>query len=261
VTAAGDICGTTAGNCKGTANLVLAVDPDVALTLGDNQYPKGTLAQYLASYDLAWGKFKDRTKPAPGNHEWYTANAQGYRDYFGPGVQTGGGLWYSFDVGDWHLVSLDSDCTLNGGCDVGSPEYTWLEQDLTNDLHSCTLAYWHHPRFSSGGDHGGTTMVSPLWDLLAQHDAELILNGHNHDYERFAPQTSAGLADPNGIREFVVGTGGAAADTFKTDQPNTEFRLAGTKGVLELTLASGAYSWRFLAVGGAVPDAGSDTCQ
>lgn len=262
IVAAGDICPATPPGCKATANQILAVQPDLALTLGDNQYPKGTLAQYLASYDTTWGKFKAITRPAPGNHEWYTANAQGYRDYFGPTVQTNGGLWYSYNLGDWHLISLDSDCTkLVGGCDPGGAEYTWLQQDLANDTHTCTLAYWHHPRFSSGGDHGGTTTVSPFWDLLALDGAELVLSGHNHNYERFAAQTSTGVADANGVRQFVVGTGGGPADTLSTIQPNSEKAFTGSKGVIELTLQTDAYSWQFVDVFGNVLDQGTDSCH
>jgi hypothetical protein len=263
ITAAGDICLAKPASCKGTANLIVGLNPDRALTLGDNQYPKGTLQQYLASYDTTWGRFKAITRPAPGNHEWYTPNAQGYRDYFADTIDTSGGLWYSYNLGNWHLVSLDSDCdqALVGGCGPGSPEYTWLQQDLMNDTHACTLAYWHHPRFSSGADHGGTTMVSPLWDALIADDAEVVLNGHDHDYERFAPQTTAGLADPSGLREFVVGTGGGPGDVFAATQPNSEKRISGSKGVLELTLATSGYSWRFITVAGAVLDSGSDTCH
>jgi len=260
VTAAGDICGVKPVSCQGTANLVVALDPDLALTLGDNQYNSGTLAQYSASYDTTWGAFKTRTRPAPGNHEWKTADAQGYRDYFGSTVQTNGGLWYSFDIGGWHVVSLDSDCTFVGGCSIGSPEYAWLQQDLANDQHACTLAYWHHPLFSSGAEHGGTTTVSPFWDLLIADSAEVVLNGHSHDYERFSPQTTAGAMSSLGIREFVVGTGGVAG-TFGAIQPNSEVRISGEKGVLELTLAGDGYSWRFVAVSGTVLDQGTDSCH
>jgi hypothetical protein len=260
VTAAGDICPVKPANCKGTANLVVGLAPDFALTLGDAQYTDGTLAQYLASYDTTWGIFQESTRPAPGNHDWYTANAQGYRDYFGSTFSTTGGLWYSYDVGGWHVISLDSNCTMNGGCGSSSAEYMWLQQDLANDQHACTLAYWHHPLFSSGG-HGGTTTVAPLWTLLEAEGAEVVLNGHNHLYERFAPQTSSGVADVNGIREFVVGTGGASADTIGTRAPNSEVAFTGTKGVIELTLAPASYAWRFVSVSGTVMDQGTDACH
>jgi hypothetical protein len=260
IAAAGDICLAKPASCRGTANLVLSLAPDRALTLGDNQYPKGTLTQYLASYDTTWGRFKAITRPAPGNHEWYTPNAQGYRDYFAGTIDTSGGLWYSYNLAGWHLVSLDSECAETAACGSGS-QYEWLQDDLQSDSRSCTLAYWHHPRFSSGADHGNDPDLSPLWDLLIADGAELVLNGHDHDYERFAPQTSAGVASASGLREFVVGTGGTKTEAFATPQPNSQKRITGSKGVLELTLTASGYSWRFIAVGGAVLDQGSDTCH
>jgi Calcineurin-like phosphoesterase/Fibronectin type III domain len=261
VTAAGDICPVSPTNCAGTASLVLALNPDAAITLGDNQYSDGTLAQYLASYDQEWGRFKVRTRPAPGNHEWKTENAQGYRDYFGADVQVDGGTWYSYDLGSWHLVSLDSDCGAIGGCDQGSPEYSWLQQDLTADDHACTIAYWHHPLFTSDDTQKGNTAVTPLWELLEADGAEIVLNGHVHSYERFAPQTSLGTESATGIREIIVGTGGANTDTFGTPQPNSEVRIGGTRGVLELTLSDGGYAWRFLDVAANVLDSGTGACH
>ena len=149
ITAAGDICGKNAPkSCAGTANRVLAIDPVVALTLGDNQYYEGSFSEYQKAYDKSWGQFKARTRPSPGNHEYLTAGAKGYRSYFGISGRT----WYSFNVGDWHLVSLDSNCSYIGGCGSGSNQYRWLASDLASDTHQCTLAYWHHPRFSSGTD-------------------------------------------------------------------------------------------------------------
>jgi hypothetical protein len=262
VTAAGDICPSTPAACAPTASLVEEINPDHALTLGDNQYPDGSLAQYLASYDTTWGVFKTRTKPAPGNHEWRTSNAQGYRNYFGSAFQTNGGLWYSYNLGAWHLVSLDSDCSKIGGCDVGAPEYAWLQQDLAVDTHTCTLAYWHHPLFTSGTNNTGTAAVKPLWDLLLSDDAEMILNGHVHNYERFAPQTSDGVASATGIREFIVGTGGNPnMDGFGTPRANSEWRITGSPGVLELTLSASSYAWAFVDTGGAILDQGTELCH
>jgi hypothetical protein len=261
ITAAGDICRLTPTDCAGTAALVLASNPDVALTLGDNQYNSGTLVEHLASYDLEWGTFKGVTKPTPGNHEWNTPNAQGYRDYFGPSFITDGGTWYSFDLGGWHIVSLDSQCTTIGGCGTTSPEYAWLQQDLVADNHACTLAYWHKPRFSSGTVHGSLPATQPFWDLLHPEGAEIILNAHEHNYERFAPQTPLGVASETGIRQFVVGTGGNCCYAFGTPVANSEVRITGTRGILELTLEATSYSWRFIAVGGAVLDSGTGTCH
>jgi chitodextrinase len=262
ITAAGDICPSTPTACAPTATLVETINPDDVLLLGDNQYPDGSLAQYLASYDRTWGGLKGRTMPAPGNHEWQTTNAQGYRSYFGSAFQTNGGLWYSYDLGAWHLVSLDSDCAKIGGCDVGAPEYTWLEQDLGADTRACTLAYWHHPLFTSGASNVGTGAVKPLWDLLLSDDAEMILNGHVHNYERFAPQTSDGVASDTGIREFIVGTGGNPnMDGFGTLRPNSESQITGSPGVLELTLSASSYAWAFVDTSGAILDQGTEDCH
>jgi hypothetical protein len=259
--AAGDICPVEPTNCAGTASLVEASAPDVAVTLGDNQYSSGTLAEYLASYDREWGRFKDSTRPSPGNHEWKSAGAHGYRDYFGPSVLTNGGTWYSFDLGAWHVVSLDSQCESIGGCGPGSPVHTWLQQDLATDSHACILAYWHKPRFSSGANHGSDASSQPFWDLLRAEGAEIVLNGHEHNYERFTPQTPLGVASTSGIRQFVVGTGGNCCYPFGPPIANSEVRITGTRGILELTLAATSYSWRFIAVGGAVLDAGSGACH
>jgi chitodextrinase len=262
IAAAGDICPSTPAACAPTASLIAAINPDDVLTLGDEQYPDGSLTQFLASYDTTWGVFKSRTMPAPGNHEWRTANAQGYRNYFGSTFQTNGGLWYSYDRGSWHVVSLDSDCSKIGGCDVGAPEYTWLQHDLSVDTRTCTLAYWHHPLFTSGTNNVGTAAVKPLWDLLSVDGAEIILNGHVHNYENFAPQTSDGAASASGIREFIVGTGGNPnMDGFGAPRANSEVRITGSPGVLELTLSASSYAWEFVDTTGAILDQGTEACH
>jgi Calcineurin-like phosphoesterase len=260
ITAAGDIC----GNCEPTAQIVESIDPTYALTLGDNQYPDGALGEYLSDFDLSWGRFLDKTYPAPGNHEWHTPGAQGYRDYFGVRADPDGdgNTWYSFDVGAWHVVSLDSDCAEVGGCGPGSPQYDWLEADLAADAHRCTLAYWHHPRFSSGTTHGGSVAVGPFWELLDAAGAEVVLSGHEHNYERFAPQSPTGVADAGGIVEFVVGTGGNCCYPFGSPEANSLFRETGTIGVLELTLHPDSYEFRFVvAPDGASIDSGGASCH
>lgn len=252
ITAAGDICGKNdPKSCAGTANRVLAIDPVVALTLGDNQYYEGSLSQYRNAYDKSWGKFKARTRPSPGNHEYLTAGAQGYRSYFGISGRT----WYSFNVGDWHLVSLDSNCSRIGGCGPGSNQYQWLAADLASDSHRCTLAYWHHPRFSSGTEHGGTTAVQPFWSLLAAEHAELVLTGHEHHYERFSKQ--------NGITEFVIGTGGVAEPgyPFGSPEPNSVKRIRGIKAVGKFTLNTGGWSMQLVTALGEVKDSASSSCS
>lgn len=260
--AAGDICPALPQNCSGTAAMVLGANPDMVLTLGDNQYVTGALTEYMASYDLQWGQFKGLTRPTPGNHEWKTPSAQGYKDYFGPTVLTNGSTWYSFNIGGWHVVSLDSQCGSVGGCTTTSPQYAWLQQDLAADDRACTLAYWHRPRFSSGTSHGNFIGVQPFWDLLDAEGAELILNSHEHHYERFAPMSASGAMSPAGIRQFVVGTGGNCCYGFSaTPVANSEVRITGFRGLLELTLEATSYSWRFIAVDGSVLDSGTGSCH
>ena len=257
VTAAGDICQVgTPASCDPTAHLIRRIHPDVALTLGDNQYTDGTLAQYRASYDHTWGTFKDITRPVAGNHDWKTTNAQGFLDYFGRHT-----YWYSFKVGHWRLYALDGTCSHDGGCGVGDPQYTWLEQELAARSDRCILAYWHQPRFSSGTTHGSDADVGPLWDLLYGAGADLILNGHEHNYERFAPQNPAGDPATDGIVEIVAGTGGSGDGSYPFGTPiaNSEVRLNGL-GVVELNLWAHGWVERFLRPGMKVVDRASGTC-
>jgi acid phosphatase type 7 len=251
-----------------TSNLLQDGAPDAVLPLGDLQYGGATLDQFTASYDPSWGRFKDKTHPAAGNHEYGTSGAAGYFDYFnGPGKADGPAGkrtrgYYSHDVGAWHLVALNSECSKVGGCEPGSAQERWLRQDLQSHPRACTLAYWHHPRFSSG-NHGNRESTHGLWQALWEAGAEIVLSGHSHDYERFAPQNPSALHDPaHGIREFVVGTGGRDLKPFETLQPNSEVRNAVTFGVLALTLRPGSYQWQFLpAAGGSLTDSGSGTCH
>jgi hypothetical protein len=247
---------STPGSCASTAHLVRSLHPDVALTLGDNQYGEGTLAEYLASYDHSWGTFKDITSPVAGNHEWKTPRAQGFLDYFHRS-----GYWYSFRVGKWRLYALDGTCSDDGGCGVGDPQYTWLEKKLASRSDSCILAYWHQPRFSSGITHGSDTSVAPLWDLLYNAGADLILNGHEHNYERFAPQDPAGRPASDGIVEIVAGTGGDGDGSypFGTPIPNSEVRLNGL-GVVELRLWGLGWAEWFVRPTGDVVDRASGHC-
>jgi acid phosphatase type 7 len=260
--AAGDICTPNPESCAKTATQVLDANPTLVLTLGDNQYPEGTLEQYLASYDQQWGQFRSITKPAPGNHEW-KGGREGYDAYFGQAFLSSGGAWYSFDVGDWHLISLDSNCDAQGGCGPGSPMYTFLSNDLAADDHQCTLAFWHHPRFSSGTEHGSTPSVEPLWDLLYAEGAELVLSGHEHHYERFTPQSPTGEADPlGGITEFVIGTGGAGSNyPFGTPAPNSLVRINQINGIGEFTLTKSEWKMQFISELGEVKDTAAGTCH
>jgi calcineurin-like phosphoesterase family protein len=262
ITAAGDICNKNPKSCSKTAAQVLKANPTVALVLGDNAYPKGTLEDYLGTYDHQWGRFKALTKPTPGNHEWQSGR-NGYDSYYGPQVLAPGGAWYSYDVGDWHLISLDSSCSRQGGCGPGSPMYTFLSNDLATDQHLCTLAYWHHPRFSSGTTHGGSASVKPLWDLLYADGAEIVLNGHEHNYERFAPQGPTGIPDPTtGITEFVIGTGGSGTNyPFGTPAPNSVVRMSGVKGIGRFALNTNGWEMQFVSDQGVVKDTASGSCR
>jgi hypothetical protein len=256
LTAAGDICPSTPDPCTPTARLIRRIGPDVALTLGDNQYSDGALAEYLASYDHAWGTFKEITFPVAGNHEWKTPNAQGYLDYFH--LRT---YWYSFKVGKWRLYALDGTCSDDGGCSEGDPQYEWLKRKLSMRSDRCILAYWHQPRFSSGTTHGSATNVGPLWDLLYGAGADLVLNGHEHNYERFAPQDPAGLPTADGIVEIVAGTGGNGEGSYPFGDPiaNSEIRLNGL-GAVELRLWGHGWAERFLRPSGQIVDRASGTC-
>jgi hypothetical protein len=235
------------------------------LALGDLQYDSGSLSDFQASYDPSWGRVKPATRPALGNHE--PGNASGYFDYFngsgvasGPAGQRGKG-YYSFDVGTWHLIALNSNCS-KVPCSSGSAQERWLRADLAAHPTACTLAYWHHPRFSSGYD-GNSTFMQTLWRDLYDADVEVALSGHSHDYERFAPQNAVGKLDPaRGIRQFVVGTGGAFFTAIGSGKPNSQVRQNSTYGVLQLTLHPMSYDWTFTPeAGGKFTDSGTTPCH
>ncbi|MBF8290053.1 MAG: Metallophosphoesterase, partial [Chloroflexi bacterium] len=257
---AGDIasCGLTADSA--TAKVVAGIAGTV-FTAGDNAYELGSAAEFRDCYGPTWGAFRDRTYPAPGNHDYGTSGAGSYFSYFGARAGPVAGGWYAYDLGDWRIYSLNSNCA-EVGCAAGSQQEQWLRADLAALPRACVLAYWHHPRFSSG-QHGNGPEVGPLWNALYDAGAEVVINGHDHDYERFAPQTPAGAADPaRGIRQFVVGTGGASLRGFSTTRANSEVRNSTTFGVLKLTLSSGSYAWQFVPAGsGTFTDSGTGTCR
>jgi calcineurin-like phosphoesterase family protein len=261
LTGAGDIADCSLRGDQQTSDLLIK-QAGFVYTVGDNAYPNGSPNDYASCYAPTWGRVLDRTiLPAPGNHDWETSGAAGYLGYFGSAAAPDGVTWYSKDVGAWHVIVLDSDCDQVGGCDASSPQGKWLAHDLAASAAHCTLAIWHHPRFSSG-EHGDDSQVGPFWTMLYAAGAELVINGHDHDYERFAPQNPQGVETrPNGIREIVTGTGGGGLRQFHATAPNSEFRLAGSWGVLRLTLHPANYDWEFLPVDGDIADAGSALCH
>ena len=259
---AGDIATGSYQNDEATAKLVRATLGTV-FTVGDNAYESGTLSQFNTYYHPTWGTEKARTKPSVGNHEYNTLGASGYFDYFGAAAGARDKGYYSYNLGEWHIISLNSVCENVGGCGETSPMVTWLKNDLAaNSSKKCTLAYFHHPLFSSGS-HGNQTKMEPTWDALYAANADAIVNGHDHNYERFAPQDPSGAADAaRGIREFVVGTGGIAMRPFGTIKPNSQVRDASTHGVLKLTLKPTSYDWKFVPVAGKTfTDLGSTNCH
>jgi len=245
---AGDISTCeNAGDTK-TANLIEDI-PGTVFTAGDNAYPSGALGDFEDCYEPTWGAFRDRTRPTPGNHEYETADASGYFAYFKTAAGEPGEGWYAYDLGAWRIYALNSNCAPVGGCGKGSPQLKWLKADLAANRSRCIAAYWHHPLFSSGA-HGNSPKVKPFWRALYAAGADVIINGHDHDYERFARQEPDGDRNTAGIREFVVGTGGAERRPFANIKANSQARKATTFGVLKLTLHATSYDFRF------VPQAG-----
>lgn len=235
-----------AGRQKYTAELVAKINPDAVLTAGDGQYYDATYEKYLASYDLFWGRFKSITRPAVGDHDY---DGDGYFRYFGAAAGDPSKGYYSYDLGAWHVVALNG---VYDHVDVyeGSDQILWLRQDLEANRGKPILAYWHGALFSSGL-HGSDPSYRTFWQVLYQYGAKIVVNGHDHVYERFAPQDPLGNADPKGIREFVSGLGGGLIYNFKTPLPNSEVRYNATFGVLRLGLDANGYDWQFL------PEAGS----
>jgi hypothetical protein len=258
---AGDIAGCTSSADAATANLIGSIGGTV-FTLGDNAYESGTTQEFNSCYKPTWGRFKGRTRPAIGNHEYLTKGAAGYFDYFGGAAGPRGKGWYSYDAGAWHVVVLNANCD-KVGCGKGSEQERWLRADLAAHGNQCTLAYWHQALFSSDINHGETPAVGPFWDALYQYGAELVLSAHAHLYERFAPQTPAGRADSTyGIRQIIAGTGGESHYGFAKAKPNSQVRNGNTFGVLKLTLHSGSYDWRFIPQAGkSFSDSGHGSCH
>jgi hypothetical protein len=261
VVAAGDIASCNSTGDEQTAALLDKMTGTV-ITLGDNVYESGTINEFNTCYAPTWGRQKTRTFPSVGNHEYKTIDAAGYYDYFGAAAGDPTKGYYSYDIGAWHIIVMNTNCSEIGGCGVNSPQVVWLRTELAAHPALCTLAYWHQPRFSSG-EHGNDTAVQPIWQALYDAGVELVLNGHDHDYERFAPQNPDGVADPiNGIREFVVGTGGKDLRSIGSPINNSEVQNANTWGVLKLTLHPDSYDWQFIPIAGKTfTDSGSGNCH
>ena len=261
---AGDIasCDDLSG-AEATAKLIERI-PGTVFAVGDLAYPDGSDEQFAKCYGPTWGRFKDRTRPAPGNHEYHSDGASGYVRFFGDLAGEPNKAYYSYDLGGWHIIVLNSECIQVAGCGTGSEQGKWLQQDLAQHRTSCTMAYFHKPLFSSGLAHGNDPEVKPLWDILYHGGTDVVVNGHDHDYERFGPQDPNGKADSaHGIREFVVGTGGKNSHRkFGLTKPNSEVRRADTFGVLKLTLHPRSYDWEFVPEAGRTfSDHGSDRCH
>jgi hypothetical protein len=256
---ASDICiQSSLSWAQGTAALISARPADTVFTVGDNSNESGTAAQYSDCYGASWGSFLGRTFATVGNHDYLTSNGTPYYAYFGTHAGPAGQGYYSYDLANnWHVVVLNAVCSsVTGGCSSGSPQETWLRNDLAAHRGVHLIAMWHIPSFSSGAAHGNNSSYRAWWDDLYAVGAEIVLNGHDHDYERFARQNPAGAADPSGIREFVVGTGGAGTRTFGTIRANSEARGLDL-GVLELTLGADSYSWQFISSNGTFADSGT----
>ncbi|HEV2092853.1 MAG TPA: metallophosphoesterase [Rubrobacter sp.] len=259
---AGDIAGCAERASSATARLLGNI-PGTVYTLGDNVQGQGDSNEFKNCYDPTWGKYKKRTKPSVGNHEYITAGARPYYNYFGWRAGKPGRGYYSYDRGSWHIVVLNSNCNQVGGCERRSAQGRWLRRDLADHRSRCTLAYFHHPLYATGMN-TPTPQVRPLWRMLHDRRADVILNGHAHRYERHAPMTPSGNRSANGIRQFVVGTGGAdgGGEIYRSQAPNLQRVEVGTPGVLKLGLRAESYAWKFVPIAGkSFTDSGTTSCH
>ena len=242
------------------AQLVARFPQAQLFTTGDNVQGEGNAWEYRDCFNPTWGQFLERIHPVPGNHDYMTDNGGNYFQYFGAAAGPPGLGYYSYDLNGWHIVALNSNCN-QISCVEGSAQVNWLRQDLADNRQTCTLMYWHDPRWSSGLA-GSIPAADTFWRIAAEFGVEGVVNGNDHDYERFAPQNAAGEADPHGVREFVVGTGGEPERGWGKILPNSEARNNDTWGVLAFSLYPGRYEWQFYPVaGGTFQDSGSGTCH
>ena len=268
VLAAGDIASCDSDGDEATANLLdqlLEPRGGTVVALGDLAYEDGTQADFGRCYDPTWGRHKERTLPTPGNHEYNTPAASGYFDYFRAGRAGPPGGWYDVELFDeWWVISLNSNCEEVAGCGPSSPQGQYLTATLDRlaGTRDCILAFWHHPRWSSGDEHGSDPTTDPLWRMLADAGADILLTGHDHEYERFVPLDADGEPTNGGLTQFVVGTGGKSLYDFAEILPTSAARDSSTFGVLELTLHPGSYDWRFVPTeDGGYTDSGSASCD
>ena len=270
---AGDIATCNSDGSKGTADIIERYPDARVFTLGDNAYEDGTDEDYTDCYDPTWGKFKDRTYPSIGNHDYGQGGYEGYSDdpaktysttgysnYFGLVAGAKDDYWYSYDLGNWHIVVLNSDCDNGVSCDKYSKQMQWLDEDLSATSKPCIAAMWHHPLFSSGY-HGDDPKMRAAWNELYAYHADLVLNGHEHDYELFEKQDPYGNVTPRGIREIVVGTGGASLRSITKQEGNSLAFDNSSHGVLALELKSNSYTWNFIPSDGYFTNSGSTTCN
>ena len=249
---AGDIATCTNTNDTATARLLDNISGTV-FTVGDNAYVNGTSAEYSNCYHPTWGRHKSRTKPVPGNHDYNTSGASGYYNYF-----NNVSAYYAYNLGDWRIYALNSNIDVSST----SPQVNWLKNDLAANSRRCVLAYWHHPRWSSGSRHGSSTKMQTIWKTLYDAGAELVVSGHEHNYERFKQMNASGSAVSSGLRQIVVGTGGASLYPFGSSLSASEVRNSTTYGVLKLSLSSTGYSWNFVPIAGRTfTDNGSTSCR
>jgi acid phosphatase type 7 len=249
---AGDISTCDNSNDEASAKLLDNISGTV-FTAGDNAYPSGTYTQFTNCYHPTWGRHKSRTKPVPGNHEYNTSGAAGYFKYFSNTPS-----YYAYNLGDWRIYALNSEIDVSST----SAQAKWLKNDLTANPKRCVLAYWHKPRWSSGSHYGSNSKYQTLWKTLYDAGAELVITGHEHHYERFKEMNASGTASAPGLREFVVGTGGASHYGFGSILSTSQVRNSSTYGVLKLTLNSTSYSWKFIPVAGKTfTDSGTTNCR
>jgi hypothetical protein len=249
---AGDISTCDNNNDEATAKLLDNISGTV-FTAGDNAYPSGTYTQFTNCYHPTWGRHKSRTKPVPGNHEYNTSGAAGYFKYF-----SNTPAYYAYNLGDWRVYALNSEIDVSST----SSQVKWLKNDLAANPKRCVLAYWHKPRWSSGSHYGSNSKYQTLWKTLYDARAEIVISGHEHNYERFKEMNASGTASSPGLREFVVGTGGASHYSFGTTLSTSQIRNSSTYGVLKLTLNSTSYSWKFVPVAGKTfTDSGTTNCH